>query len=127
MKAVFIWKADSTFESKSKFKFIRGPTWWVEDFNSKSNSIEIISGKPLNNTTMFYLVENKPVDWIGEDFLEALELPHRYIDHWNTNGVLEQIGDWYKWTSASSISNMDEALALVVKLNLPGFSPGKKE
>lgn len=127
MKAVFIWKADSTFESESKIKIIRGPTWWIEDFDSKSISVEVISGKPLNTTTMFYLVENKPIDWIGEDFLEVLELPHRYIDHWNTNGNFEQIGDWYKWTSADTISNIDEALDLVVKLNLPGFSPGKKE
>lgn len=127
MKAVFIWKAYSAFESSTKIKFIRGPTWWMEDFGTKSISIEILSGKSLNSNTMFYLIENKPVDWIGEDFLEVLELPHRYVDHWNTNGTLEQIGTWYKWTSAKTISSMEEAIDLVVKLNLPGFSLGKKE
>lgn len=127
MKAVFIWKANLPFESNSKIKFIRGATWWMEDFETECHSTEIISGKALNKDTMFYLVEDKPNDWTGDNLLEILELPHRIIQYMFNIGTLEQIGDWYKWTSINDISTMEEALDLVVKLNLPGFSPGKKE
>ena len=123
MKAIFIWKSDKPISSTSnKIKFVRGSTWWLEESSKSSKTYEIINGFPIGNGVI-YLVEERPVDWTGSDYLETVDVDYSY------NKGIEQVGVWSRWAPGVDISGLDEALALAdhVKLNLYGFSSGKKE
>lgn len=119
MRACFIWKTDEEVGSK-KIKFIRGATWWMEEA-SCSRSFDIIDCAAVDtSSSVIYLVDEKPNDWIGQDFIEVVEVPYRI------NGKYEQIGCWMRYLG-EEVNSIDEAICLAVKLGLPGFSVGKKE
>jgi hypothetical protein len=125
MKAIFIWKSETPISTTShKMKFIRGATWWLEETESKNKSYEIIKFN-LTENGIIYLVEEKPIDWTGEDYLETVEV------NYSKNKEIEQIGIWSRYISGKDVSGLDEALALAQTLVkekiLPGFSSGKKE
>ena len=116
MRACFIWKTDEEAGSK-KIKFIRGATWWMED---DRRSFDIINCVVVDVSSTIYLVDEKPKDWTGPDFIEVVEVPYRI------NGKYEQIGCWMRYLG-DEVNSIDEAICLAVKLGLPGFSVGKKE
>lgn len=121
MKTIFIWKSESPISTTShKMKFIRGATWWLEESDSKNKSYEIVKYR-LTENGIIYLVEEKPVDWTGEDYLETVEV------NYSVNKEIEQIGNWSRYISRKDVSGFDEALALAKEKILPGFSSGKKE
>jgi hypothetical protein len=123
MKAIFIWKSDKPISSTSnKIKFVRGSTWWLEEKDKSTKSYNIVNYK-LTPNGIVYLVEEKPVDWTCSDYLETVSIDY------SVNKEIEQVGIWSRWISGVDISGMDEALGLAdhVKLNLYGFSSGKKE
>lgn len=123
MKAIFIWKSDKSISSTSnKIKFVRGSTWWLEESNTINKSYDIMNSFLVENG-IIYLVEEKPIDWTGTDYLETISVDY------SIDKEIEQVGIWSRWISGIDISGMDEALALAdhVKLNLYGFSSGKKE
>jgi len=123
MKAIFIWKSDKPIGSTSnKIKFVRGSTWWLEEKDKSTKSYDIVNYKLVPNG-IIYLVEEKPVDWTGSDYLETITIEYACYKE------IEQVGIWSRFISGVDISGLDEALALAdhVKLNLYGFSSGKKE
>jgi hypothetical protein len=121
MKAIFIWKSDKPISSTSnKIKFVRGSTWWLEEYTTTSKSYEIMNCCSIGNG-IIYLVEERPVDWTGTDYIETVEVDY-YI-----NKEIEQVGIWSRWISGMPVSGLDEALALAKEKNLYGFSSGKKE
>ena len=131
MKAIYIWKSDKPINSTSnKIKFVRGSTWWLEDNGKSNRSYEIINGFLVDNG-IIYLVEERAIDWIGENYLETIYVDYDIFSHKDEKlgKEIEQIGLWSRWNSGMDISGIDEALALAdhVKLNLYGFSSGKKE
>lgn len=121
MKLIYIWKSDKPISSTSnKIKFVRGATWWLEEHTTTSKSYEIMNYEIIGDGIV-YLVEERPVDWTGTDYLETLEVDYL------ANKDTDQVGIWSRWMSGMPVSGMDEALALVKEKFLYGFSSGKKE
>ena len=123
MLPVFIWRDGGAANAAKatpakKIKMIRGPTWWVED----TTSYEIMGG---SLEQAIYLVERRPTDWIGEDYLETVELPYR-VEYATAAGVCDRVGDWCRFIGSTPVATVAEAVALAARLSLPGFSPGKK-
>jgi hypothetical protein len=137
MLPIFVWKAaEGGAASASKITMIRGATWWLEEMVAASAasasaaiSYEIMGGEPVVDAdgaaNAIYLVERRPKDWTGEDYLETVELPYR-VDYVTADGVCDRVGDWQRFVAAKPVATVAEAQALAARLSLPGFSPGKK-
>lgn len=131
MLPIFIWKAAEATGSTptGKITMIRGATWWLEEAmateSPKATSYEIMGGESLSAAATIYLVERRPKDWTGEDYLETVELPYR-VDYVTADGVCDRVGDWQRFIATKPVATVAEATALAARLSLPGFSPGKK-
>lgn len=124
MLPVFIWRDGSFAANAAKtkpIKMIRGATWWLED----TTGYEIMGGEQLGPTHAVYLVERRPTDWIGDDYLETVEIPYR-VEYATATGVCDRVGDWYRFIASAPVATVAEATALAAGLGLPGFSAAKK-
>lgn len=130
MSSIFIWKSpdESSESSKKTIKQYSGANWILEDneHNSKSYKFleqKVITDSDFDESVIIYNIKVMPQDWVGSELLEVSELPYILIKQDNY-GILEQIGDWKRFTLKNTIQfttdNLQKELGNIYKwIRLP--------
>jgi hypothetical protein len=105
MPSIFIWKANSPNISKNRIKIYSGSNWILEENDTTSRSyiyLNQIVISESNNSVITFNIKNMPQDWVGSDLLEVTTVPYEIIKN-DTFGILENIGNWFRFTSKNDI------------------------
>ena len=100
MPSIFIWKADTSNNSKNTIRYYSGSTWALEDHEYLSKSymfLDQIVIPGFGDSVITYQVKMMPQNWIGSDLLEVSNIPYENIKS-DDYGSLERIGDWFRFT-----------------------------
>jgi hypothetical protein len=112
MPSIFIWKSDATNNSNKKIKYHSGSNWVLEDTEHTSRSymyLEQIVIPGFNDSVITFHIKQMPMNWIGSELLEIMELPYKHIKT-DKYGTLEMIGDWMRFISKNEIDYNSEVL-----------------
>jgi hypothetical protein len=112
MPSIFIWKANKPNDSKKYIKFYSGANWATEDNEYSSKSyiyLEQIVIPGFNDSVITFDIKYMPKDWVGSELLEVKNVAYKHIKSDNY-GILEQIGDWIRFTSTSNIDYTTDSL-----------------
>jgi hypothetical protein len=112
MPSIFIWKSNVPNTSTKKIKYHMGSNWILEDTDYSSKSyiyLEQIVIPGFNDSVITFHIRNMPINWVGSDLLEIIELPYKHIKTDNY-GTLEMIGDWIRFTLKNDIDYNSKAL-----------------
>jgi hypothetical protein len=97
MPSIFIWKA-ATPLSSSTVLYYAGTNWFLEEHTNYSYSYQYENQMMLSNHVIAYHATKMPHDWIGSEILETTTIGYQLIRE-DSNGILEQIGEWMRYRS----------------------------
>jgi hypothetical protein len=112
MPSIFIWKADKPNDSNKYVKFYSGANWVLEDSEYSSKSymyLEQIVIPGFGDSVITFDIKNMPKDWVGSELLEVNNVAYKHIKSDNY-GLLEQIGDWMRFTCNNDIEYNTDVL-----------------
>jgi hypothetical protein len=97
MPSIFIWKANTPLPS-STILYCAGTNWFLEEHDSYSYSYQYENQIMLSNKVIAYQAIKMPCDWVGSEMLEMVRIGYHLIRE-DSNGTLEQIGEWMRYRS----------------------------
>ena len=112
MPSIFIWKSEVPNTSKKNIRCYIGSNWTLEDNEYSSKSyiyLEQIVIPGFNDSVITYRAKQMPQDWVGTELLEVSCIPFEQIKSDNY-GLLEQIGDWMRFTCNNDIEYNTDVL-----------------
>jgi len=85
---------------------IRGADWWLEEMNGLSESHEIVEQELVGGKVLIRTMK-RPTDWIGQNYLETMELPVTVLKRdergvWMRRGIYELV-HWYSEADATAL------------------------
>jgi hypothetical protein len=124
MPSIFVWKSNRPLPT-STITYYAGEDWFLEDHGTQSRSMRIEQQCVLPEA-IAYDVQVMPRDWVGSYLLEGSVLPYALLkeDHY---GRLEQLGEWFRFTSAKEIVFEKQALLLAYQNILTWIATEKEE
>jgi hypothetical protein len=97
MPSIFIWKAATPLPASS-ILYYSGANWFLEEHVTHSHSYQYENQMMLSNNVIAYQATKMPRDWVGSEILEMITIGYQLIRE-DSNGVLEQIGEWMRYRS----------------------------
>jgi hypothetical protein len=98
MPSIFIWKATTPLSSSSTVLYYSGANWFLEEHATHSYSYQYENQLMLSNEVIAYHATKMPSDWVGSEILEMTTIGYQLIRE-DSNGTLEQIGEWMRYRS----------------------------
>lgn len=98
MPSIFIWKAASPLSSSSTILYYSGANWFLEEHTNYSYSYQYENQMKLSNEVIVYQATKMPQDWVGSEIFETITIDYQLIRD-DSNGTLEQIGEWMRYRS----------------------------
>uniref|UniRef100_A0A6C0KRA1 Uncharacterized protein n=1 Tax=viral metagenome TaxID=1070528 RepID=A0A6C0KRA1_9ZZZZ len=97
MPSIFIWKATTPLPS-STILYYAGANWFLEEHATYSYSYQYENQIKLSNEVIAYQAIKMPHDWVGSEIFETITIGYQLIRE-DSNGILEQIGEWMRYRS----------------------------
>ena len=98
MPSIFIWKAATPLSSSSTIRYYSGANWFLEEHTTHSYSYQYENQMMLSNEVIAYQALKMPRDWVGSNIFETCTIGYQLIRE-DSNGILEQIGEWMRYRS----------------------------
>ena len=100
MPSIFVWKTDRSLPTTT-IRYYSGSNWFMEEHGAQSYSYLLCNQHSFQDGTVVD-VKPMPRDWMGSYLLEVTTIPYQRI-HEDTQGVLEQLGEWMRYRTKMDI------------------------
>ena len=100
MPSIFVWKTDRSLPTTT-IRYYSGSNWFMEEHGTQSYSYLLCNQHSFQDGTVVD-VKPMPRDWMGSYLLEVTTIPYQRI-HEDTQGVLEQLGEWMRYRTKTDI------------------------
>lgn len=97
MPSIFIWKAKTPVHTSSIIHY-SGTNWFLEEHSNYSYSYQYDNQIMLSKEVIVYQAIKMPHNWVGSEILETVQIGYQLLRD-DSNGTLEQIGEWMRYRS----------------------------